>query len=163
MGKDATLVHYDAGTFGAGAGFGFCFPPILIGPVPVQICIGGSFRVEGRFAMGYDTSGPAQGARRRLPARTCSTASSSTTTTPTATTCPEVKFTGTVYAEGAVSVYIFKVGIRGEIIFTTGLDLRRRPNHGRQATDRGDRLQARQPDLSLRRARARSRRRYRPS
>ena len=36
---------------------------------------------------------------------------------------PEVKFTGTVYAEGAVSVYIFKVGIRGEIIFTTNLDL----------------------------------------
>ena len=36
---------------------------------------------------------------------------------------PEVKFIGTVYAEGAVSVYIFKVGIRGEIIFTTSLDL----------------------------------------
>ncbi len=36
---------------------------------------------------------------------------------------PEVKFIGTVYAEGAVSVYIFKVGIRGEIIFTTLLDL----------------------------------------
>ena len=36
---------------------------------------------------------------------------------------PEVKFIGTVYAEGAVSVYIFKVGIRGEIIFTTALDL----------------------------------------
>ena len=80
MGKDATLVRYDAGTFGAGAGFGFCFPPILIGPVPVQICIGGSFRVEGRFAIGYDTSG----LRRSSPAepvRTSSTGSSSMTTT----------------------------------------------------------------------------------
>ena len=36
---------------------------------------------------------------------------------------PEVSFTGTVYAEGAISVYIFKVGIRGEVIFTTNLDL----------------------------------------
>ncbi|HSL11509.1 MAG TPA: calcium-binding protein [Actinomycetota bacterium] len=122
MGKDATLVHYDAGSFGAGAGFGFCFPPILIGPVPVQICIGGSFRVEGRFAMGYDTSG----LRKVLAGGTGTHLLDGIyfdDYDANGVDVPEVKFTGTVYAEGAVSVYIFKVGIRGEIIFTTGLNL----------------------------------------
>ncbi len=126
MGKDATLVHYDAGSFGAGAGFGFCFPPILIGPVPVQICIGGSFRVEGRFAMGYDTSG-----LRKVLAGGSGTHLLDgiyfDDYDANGVDVPEVKFTGTVYAEGAVSVYIFKVGIRGEIIFTTGLNLHEDP------------------------------------
>jgi Ca2+-binding RTX toxin-like protein len=122
MGKDATLVHYDAGSFGAGAGFGFCFPPILIGPVPVQICIGGSFRVEGRFAMGYDTSG----LRKVLAGGTGTHLLDGIyfdDYDSHGADVPEVKFTGKVYAEGAVSVYIFKVGIRGEIIFTMGLNL----------------------------------------
>ena len=122
MGKDATLVRYDAGTFGAGAGFGFCFPPILIGPVPVQICIGGSFRVEGRFAIGYDTSG----LRKVLEGGTGTHLLDGIFIDDydaNGAEVPEVKFTGTVYAEGAISVYIFKVGIRGEVIFTTNLDL----------------------------------------
>ncbi len=122
MGKDATLVRYDAGTFGAGAGFGFCFPPILIGPVPVQICIGGSFRVEGRFAMGYDTSG----LRKVLEGGSGEHLLDGIFLDDydvNGDEVPEVKFIGTVYAEGAISVYIFKVGIRGEVIFTTNLDL----------------------------------------
>ena len=137
MGKDATLVRYDAGTFGAGAGFGFCFPPILIGPVPVQICIGGSFRVEGRFAMGYDTSG----LRKVLEGGTGTHLLDGIFLDDydvNGKEVPEVKFIGTVYAEGAVSVYIFKVGIRGEIIFTTALDLHEDQPTGRQAPDRGD-------------------------
>ena len=126
MGKDTTLVHYDAGTFGAGAGFGFCFPPILIGPVPVQICIGGSFRVEGRFAMGYDTSG----LRKVLEGGTGTHLLDGIffdDYNAQGVDVPEIAFTGRVYAEGAVSVYIFKVGIRGEIIFTMGLDLHEDP------------------------------------
>ena len=122
MGKDATLARYDAGTFGAGAGFGFCFPPILIGPVPVQICIGGSFRVEGRFAMGYDTSG----LRKVLDGGSGVHLLDGIFLDDydvNGAEVPEITFTGTVYAEGAISVYIFKVGIRGEVIFTTNLDL----------------------------------------
>ena len=100
MGKDATLVRYDAGTFGAGAGFGFCFPPILIGPVPVQICIGGSFRVEGRFAIGYDTSG----LRKVLEGGTGTHLLDGIFIddyNANGAEVPEVKFIGTVYAEGA--------------------------------------------------------------
>ena len=149
MGKDATLIHYDAGSFGAGAGFGFCFPPIVIGPVPIQICIGGSFRVEGRFAMGYDTSG-----LRKVLAGGQGTHLLDgiyfDDYDANGVDVPEVKFTGRVYAEGSVSVYIFKVGIRGEIIFTMGLNLHEDAATGREATDRGDHLQDLQPDLSLR-------------
>ena len=126
MGQDATLVHYDAGTFGAGAGFGFCFPPIIIGPLPIQICIGGSFRVEGRFAMGYDTSG----LRKVLEGGTGTHLLDGIyfdDYNAQGVDVPEIAFTGRVYAEGSVSVYIVKVGIRGEIIFTMGLDLHEDP------------------------------------
>ena len=127
MGKDVTLIRYDAGTFKAGAGFGYCFPPLLIGPVPVEICIGGSFEVSGRFAMGYDTSGM----RKLLEGGTGTALLDGIFIDDydaDGEEVPEIKFTGTVYAEGAVSVDIIKVGIRGEIIFTTNLDLDDRPN-----------------------------------
>ena len=127
MGEDATLIRYDAGTFKAGAGFGYCFPPLLIGPVPVEICIGGSFEVAGRFAMGYDTSGI-----RKLLEGGSGTALLDgifiDDYNAAGEEVPEITFTGTVYAEGAVSVAIISVGIRGEIIFTTNLDLDDRPN-----------------------------------
>jgi Ca2+-binding RTX toxin-like protein len=127
MGQDVTLVRYDAGTLKAGAGFGYCFPPILIGPVPVEICIGGSFEVAGRFAMGYDTSGI-----RKLLEGGSGTALLDgifiDDYNAAGEEVPEISFTGTVYAEGAVTVAIISVGVRGEIIFTTNLDLDDRPN-----------------------------------
>ena len=57
MGQDITLVRYDVGPLQATAGFSYNFPPILIGPVPVAIGVGGSVTVKGRFVIGYDTSG----------------------------------------------------------------------------------------------------------
>jgi hypothetical protein len=74
----------------------------------VQICIGGSFRVEGRFAMGYDTSG----LRKVLAGGTGTHLLDGIyfdDYDAQGVDVPEVKFTGRVYAEGAVSVYIFKV------------------------------------------------------
>ncbi|HYF61909.1 MAG TPA: hypothetical protein VD886_03795, partial [Herpetosiphonaceae bacterium] len=57
MGKDATLIRYDAGTLRAGASINYTFGPIMVGPVPISIGLGGSIEVQGRFAIGYDTSG----------------------------------------------------------------------------------------------------------
>ena len=127
MGQDVTLVRYDAGTLKAGAGFGYCFPPLLIGPVPVEICIGGSFEVAGRFAIGYDTSG----IRKLIEGGSGFALLDGIFIddyNAAGEEVPEITFTGTVYAEGAVSVAIISVGIRGEIIFTTNLDLDDRPN-----------------------------------
>lgn len=127
MGQDVTLIHYDAGTMRASAGFGYCFPPLLIGPVPVEICLGGSFSVEGRFAMGYDTSG----IRKALEGGSGVALLDGIFIddyNAAGEEVPEITFRGTVYAEGAVTVAIISVGIRGEIILTTNLDLDDRPN-----------------------------------
>ena len=127
MGQDVTLIRYDAGTLRAGAGFGYCFPPLLIGPIPVEICIGGSFEVAGRFAMGYDTSG----IRKVLEGGSGTALLDGIFIddyNAAGEEVPEITFTGTVYAEGAASIAIISVGIRGEIIFTTNLDLDDRPN-----------------------------------
>jgi Ca2+-binding RTX toxin-like protein len=127
MGQDVTLIRYDAGTLRASAGFGYCFPPILIGPVPIEICLGGSFSVEGRFAMGYDTSG----IRKVLEGGSGTALLDGIFIddyNAAGEEVPEITFTGTVYAEGAVSVAIISVGVRGEIILTTNLDLDDRPN-----------------------------------
>jgi hypothetical protein len=57
VGRDAVLVRWDAGTMRASAGLSYDFGPIMVGPVPITITIGGEIGIEGRFAIGYDTSG----------------------------------------------------------------------------------------------------------
>ena len=57
MGKDVTLVRWDAGNLRASAGVSYSYGPIMVGPVPITIGISGEIAVEGHFAMGYDTSG----------------------------------------------------------------------------------------------------------
>jgi Ca2+-binding RTX toxin-like protein len=57
LGKDVTLVRWDAGKLKAEFGFSQTFGPIPVGPVPVSIVISGAAGIEGRFAIGYDTKG----------------------------------------------------------------------------------------------------------
>ena len=68
----------------AKAGFGYTFPPIMAGPIPIAISIGGSVRGQGPVRDRVRHERSAQGARGRLRRATCSTASSSTTSRPTA-------------------------------------------------------------------------------
>ena len=126
MGQDQTLVRYEAGTLRARAGFGYSFPPIMAGPIPVVISLGGEFEVRGRFAIGYDTSG----------LRKVMEGGSGTHLLDgifiddhdaAGNDVPEIQFIGTVYAEGAASIAIISVGVRGALIFTTSLDLDDRP------------------------------------
>ena len=72
VGHDATLIRWDAGTLEAKAGFSYDFGPIMVGPVPITITIGGEIGIRGRFAIGYDTSGIRKlldGGNARRPAR----------------------------------------------------------------------------------------------
>jgi Ca2+-binding RTX toxin-like protein len=57
VGKDVTLIEFDAGTLRASAGLDITIGPFPAGPVPVSIIVGGSFGVEGHFAIGYSTRG----------------------------------------------------------------------------------------------------------
>ena len=47
MGQDITLVRYDIGPLQATAGFSYNFPPIMVGPIPIAIGVGGSVTVNG--------------------------------------------------------------------------------------------------------------------
>ena len=57
VGKDVSLVEFDAGKLRAEVGWSQSFGPITIGPVPVSIVVSISAAVEGRFVIGYDTKG----------------------------------------------------------------------------------------------------------
>ena len=126
LGQDQTLVHYDAGILRARAGFGYSFPPIMAGPIPVVISLGGEFEVRGRFAIGYDTSG----LRKVLEGGSGTHLLDGIfidDLDAAQNDVPEIQFIGTVYAEGAASIAIISVGVRGSLIFTTSLDLDDRP------------------------------------
>src|SRR4029453_13365087 len=56
VGRDATLIRWDAGTLEAKAGFSYDFGPIMVGPVPITITIGGEIGVRGRFPTGSTTT-----------------------------------------------------------------------------------------------------------
>lgn len=127
LGKDVTLVRYDAGTLRAAAGVSYTFGPFMAGPIPVTITIGGSVEIRGRFAIGYDTSG----LRKVLEGGTGEHLLDGIfidDLDANGNDVPEIQFIGTVFAEGAASIYIISVGVRGELIFTTNLDLDDRPN-----------------------------------
>ncbi len=57
VGKDVTLVEFDAGKLKAETGWSQSFGPITIGPIPVSIVVSISASIEGRFVIGYDTKG----------------------------------------------------------------------------------------------------------
>jgi len=127
MGQDVVLVHYDTGIMRASAGVSYSFGPIMVGPIPITIGIGGSIAVEGRFAIGYDTTGlrklldTGQGAYLfdgiyldDLDARGIDV--------------PEVSLTGTVAASAGVDLLIVSAGVEGGIQLTVGLNLNDSPD-----------------------------------
>jgi Ca2+-binding RTX toxin-like protein len=127
VGQDATIIRWDAGTLEAKAGFSYDFGPIMVGPVPITITIGGEVGVRGRFAIGYDTSGIRQlldgGSGVALfdgifiddlDAK--------------GNDVPEITFFGKVFAGAAVDLVIISAGVRGGIELTFSLDLDDRPD-----------------------------------
>ena len=127
MGKDATLVRYDAGPLEACAGFGISLPPFFIGPVPVTVGFGGSACVSGRFVVGYDTSG----LRKVLSGASGLYLFDGIffdDLDENGQDVPEIVFTGEVFVSAGVSIYIFTAGLEGGIRLSTMLDLDDSPN-----------------------------------
>ena len=122
MGNDVTLVRYDIGTLRATAGFSYNFGPFMIGPVPVTAGIGGSATLEGRFALGYDTSG----LRKVLSGGSGVYLFDGIFIDDLDTNqvdVPEIKLIGEVYARAGVTVFIATAGIEGGIRMTVALNL----------------------------------------
>ena len=126
MGQDITLVRYDFGPLEASAGFSYNFPPIMIGPVPIAIGVGGSVTVRGRFAVGYDTSG----LRKVLSGGSGMYLFDGIFIDDldvNGVDVPEISFIGEVYAQAAVSVGIASAGIVAGLRITVDLNLNDSP------------------------------------
>lgn len=126
MGQDETLVRYDLGSMRATAGFSYSFGPFFIGPVPVTANIGGSATIEGRFAMGYDTSG----LRKVLEGGSGEHLFDGIfldDLNAAGMDVPEVSLIGEVYAGASVNILIFEAGIEGGIRLTVDLNLNDSP------------------------------------
>ncbi|MEO6570140.1 MAG: hypothetical protein ABIO83_01190 [Ilumatobacteraceae bacterium] len=122
MGQDITLVRYDFGPLEASAGFSYNFPPIMVGPVPIAIGVGGSVTVRGRFAVGYDTSG----LRKVLSGGSGMYLFDGIfidDLDANGVDVPEISFIGEVYAQAGVSVVIATAGIVAGLRITVDLNL----------------------------------------
>ncbi|MEO6651208.1 MAG: hypothetical protein ABIP17_00950 [Ilumatobacteraceae bacterium] len=126
MGQDITLVRYDFGPLEASAGFSYNFPPIMVGPVPIAIGVGGSVTVRGRFAVGYDTSG----LRKVLSGASGIYLFDGIfidDLDANGVDVPEISFIGEVYAQAGVSVVIATAGIVAGLRITVDLNLNDSP------------------------------------
>ena len=127
VGRDAVLIRWDAGTLEAEAGFSYDFGPIMVGPVPITITIGGDIGVRGRFAIGYDTSG----IRKLLDGGSGFALFDGIfidDLDSKGNDVPEIEFFGRVFAGAAVDLVIISAGVRGGIELTFSLDLDDRPD-----------------------------------
>lgn len=122
MGQDITLVRYDVGPLQATAGFSYNFPPIMVGPIPIAIGVGGSVTVKGRFVIGYDTSG----LRKVLSGGSGMYLFDGIFLDDldiNGVDVPEVSFIGEVYAQAGVSIGIASAGIVAGLRITVDLNL----------------------------------------
>ena len=127
VGRDATLIRWDAGTLKASAGISYDFGPIMVGPVPITITLGGEIGVEGRFAIGYDTSG----IRKLLDGGSGVALFDGIfidDLDAQGNDVPEIVFRGRVFAGASVDLVIISAGVRGGIELTFTLDLDDRPD-----------------------------------
>ena len=110
----------------ASAGFSYNFPPIMVGPVPITIGVGGSVTVKGRFAVGYDTSG----LRKVLSGGSGTYLFDGIFVDDldiNGVDVPEVSFIGEVYTQAAVTVVIASAGIVAGLRITVDLNLNDSP------------------------------------
>ena len=127
VGRDATLIRWDAGTLKASAGISYDFGPIMVGPVPITITLGGEIGIEGRFAIGYDTSG----IRKLLDGGSGVALFDGIfidDLDAQGNDVPEIVFRGRVFVGASVDLVIISAGVRGGIELTFTLDLDDRPD-----------------------------------
>jgi Ca2+-binding RTX toxin-like protein len=122
MGEDVTLVRYSTGVMRASAGLSYNFGPILVGPVPISIGLHGSVALEGRFAIGYDTSG----LRMLLDGGSPEDLLDGVfidDLDENNVDVPEIRLIGTVAASAGVDLLIVSAGVEGGLRLTVDLNL----------------------------------------
>ncbi|MDH4291920.1 MAG: hypothetical protein OEV56_04865, partial [Dehalococcoidia bacterium] len=129
MGQDVVLVRCDMGTMSAWASVTRTYGPIFVGPVPIFIGIGGSIEVDGRFAIGYDTTGLRKAAiMGGNPTETTGTYLFDgiyiDDTDGNGSDVPEISLIGTVSASASVEFANVSGGVEGGIQLTVDMNLK---------------------------------------
>jgi Ca2+-binding RTX toxin-like protein len=127
VGKDAVLIRWDAGTMEASAGLSWDFGPIMVGPVPITISIGGEIGLRGRFAIGYDTVG----IRKLIDGGNAASLLDGIfidDLDAQGNDVNELEFFGRVWAGASVDLVIISAGVKGGIELTFGLNLNDSPD-----------------------------------
>ena len=124
--RDTTLSRFDAGTVSGTAGLSESFGPIFVGPIPLVITMSGSVRIEGRFSLGFDTSGLGMpfetGSGGRLIQGIFLNDLDSA-----GNDVPEISIIGEFVAGAGVSFAIVSAGVQGGVQLTVVMDLDDRP------------------------------------
>ncbi len=128
MGKDVTLIRYDAGTLRAAAGLSYTFGPIFVGPIPISIGLAGSVEVRGRFAIGYDTSGLRKVLQNGSSGVHLFDGIFIDDLDANGVDVPEISLIGTVSASAALDAVIVAAGVEGGIRLTVDLNLNDSPD-----------------------------------
>ncbi|MBT8197703.1 MAG: hypothetical protein KJO84_04285, partial [Acidimicrobiia bacterium] len=123
LGFDTTLFRFEA-EMSASAGLSKSFF-FVVGPVPLELTIGGSITLAGRVALGYDTYGMRSFLAGEDPPPNGYVLSGIFFDDLDAdgVDVPEASLTVAFTASAAVSILIFKAGLEGGVSFTLGLDL----------------------------------------
>ncbi len=127
VGKDAVLIRWDAGIMEASAGLSWDFGPIMVGPVPITISIGGEVGLRGRFAIGYDTVG----IRKLIDGGNAASLLDGIfidDLDAQGNDVNELEFFGRVWAGASVDLVIISAGVKGGIELTFGLNLNDSPD-----------------------------------
>ena len=126
MGKDITLVHYNAGGLRATASVSYTFR-FAIGPVPMSVTLAGSATIEGHFAIGYDTYGLRQVLNGAGPGALLDGIYIDDLDDQ-GNDVPEIRLIGAISARAAVDLVVVSAGVGGGIEMTVSFDLDDRPN-----------------------------------
>ena len=117
LGAQADLVHMDFGVLHADAALSMSLGPFMAGPVPISIEVGLAFSVDARLVMGYDTAGLSQFGGGVLEGMYLDDLDDN------GKDVPEVRFLATASLGAAISVAVFKVGLRGSVTLGLLFDL----------------------------------------
>jgi Ca2+-binding RTX toxin-like protein len=128
LGKDITLVRYDAGKVRATAGVNYTFGPIMVGPIPISIFLGGSATLEGRFAMGYDSSGLRKVLAEGSSGEHLFDGIFVDDLDERGVDVPEISLIGQVSAGAGIDLVIIAAGVEGGIRLTVDLNLNDSPD-----------------------------------
>jgi len=146
---EASYFRLDFGTLEASVAYGADFGPIMAGPVPIKPFVGGSIKVEGRLAMGFDSYAQTLAAQSVAPGDVDELVKDYEAFDESdgikegfyiedleshGVNAPEAKMVTTLEAGAGVSIGVVTAGLKGSVTLTIELQLNDPNNDGRLRT-----------------------------